>query len=443
VVFDLPAPYGAAERLFDGFAILPRQRLERTWREGRLGSVWGLDTPPSEIAGLGPFRFKEYAAGRRLVLERNPYYWKNDAAGHRLPYLDEVRFVPASGEDLQVLRFQAGESDLISRISSRNFEVLGKQRALACTLFDAGPGLEYSFLFFNLNELPPAAGRDLAARGAFFRLPAFRRAVSLAVDRDAMVRLVYGNRATALSTPVPAGDTVWINEKLPRAVRSVSGARQLLSDARFTWAPDGALLDPAGTRVEFSIATSVGNAERIQMATLIQDDLKAVGMAVHVVPLEMTSLLTRVTRTHDYEACLLSLAEPDADPNTTMSLWLSSSANHLWHPGQQSPATAAEARIDFMMRRQMTTRTFAERKRLYDEAQQVAMEDLSLIPLVTPHILTGARESLSNVRPAVMDHYVLWNLDEIWIADGESRGNYGGRGAASPARNARALKRQP
>jgi peptide/nickel transport system substrate-binding protein len=105
VVFDLPAPYGAAERLFDGFAILPRHRLEPAWREGRLGSVWGLDTPPAEIVGLGPFRFKEYVAGQRLLLERNPYYWKSDAAGHRLPYLDEVRFIPAVGEDLQVLRF--------------------------------------------------------------------------------------------------------------------------------------------------------------------------------------------------------------------------------------------------------------------------------------------------------------------------------------------------
>jgi len=59
VAFDLPQPYAAAERLFDGFSILPRHRLEQAWRAGKLAEAWSLRTPPAEIAGLGPFRFKE------------------------------------------------------------------------------------------------------------------------------------------------------------------------------------------------------------------------------------------------------------------------------------------------------------------------------------------------------------------------------------------------
>src|SRR5438132_280685 len=79
-----------AERLFDGVYILPRHRLEAAWSAGKLGEAWTLNTPPAEIAGLGPFRLKSYAAGQQITLERNPYYWQSDSAGNQLPYLNLV-----------------------------------------------------------------------------------------------------------------------------------------------------------------------------------------------------------------------------------------------------------------------------------------------------------------------------------------------------------------
>ena len=78
VTFTLARPYASAERLFDSVAILPRHLLERAYSEGKLAQAWTLDTPPDRIAGLGPFRLKEYVPGQRLTLERNPYYWKRD-----------------------------------------------------------------------------------------------------------------------------------------------------------------------------------------------------------------------------------------------------------------------------------------------------------------------------------------------------------------------------
>ena len=85
VEFELPSAYAVADRLFDTFFILPRHLLERPYREGRISEVWGIRTPASEIAGLGPFRLKEYVPGQRVVLERNPYYWKIDAVGRGFP----------------------------------------------------------------------------------------------------------------------------------------------------------------------------------------------------------------------------------------------------------------------------------------------------------------------------------------------------------------------
>jgi len=81
VDFDFGGPYGPAERIFDSIAILPRHLLEGAYKSGQLPGRWGLQTPPQAMAGLGPFRLKNYQAGEGLLLERNPYYWKKDGEG--------------------------------------------------------------------------------------------------------------------------------------------------------------------------------------------------------------------------------------------------------------------------------------------------------------------------------------------------------------------------
>ena len=72
VLFELPQPYAAAERLFDSVSILPRHLLERAYQEGKIAQAWNVAVNPSEIAGLGPFRLKRYTPGEQIVLERNP-----------------------------------------------------------------------------------------------------------------------------------------------------------------------------------------------------------------------------------------------------------------------------------------------------------------------------------------------------------------------------------
>jgi peptide/nickel transport system substrate-binding protein len=415
VLFELPQPYAVAERLFDGFAILPRHLLEKIYREGKLAEAWSLTTPPADIAGLGPFRLKQCVPGQRIVLERNPYYWKTDRAGHRLPYLDELDFSFAGTEDMQVLRFQSGESDMISRLSAKNYSVLKPEsERRGYTLQNAGPGLEYSFLFFNLNGLGQTSSPEIAAHQSFFLRRNFRLAVAAALDREALVRLVYQGYAAPLAGPVPPGNKLWIDTALPPPVRSLPRARELLAADGFRWSGEGALLDAAGRKVEFSIVTSAGNPERVQMATIIQDDLKQLGMRVDVVPLEFRSLLDRVQRTHQYEACLLSLASADVDPNADLSVWLSSGATHLWNPLQKSPATPWEAEIDTLMRRQVVTRDHAERKRMFDRVQTLLMENMPVVPLVGPNVLVGARKDLGNFQPALLGDYTLWNIEELY-----------------------------
>jgi peptide/nickel transport system substrate-binding protein len=425
VSFELAKPYGAQERLFDGLAILPRHLLEQPYKQGKLDQQWPVSVATAQIAGLGPYRFKEYVAGQRLVLEKNPYYWKTDTKGTRLPYLDELVFLFVPSADAEAIRFQSGETDIIgiSHVAADSFSTLSRQ-SRGYTMSDAGPGLEYNFLFFNLNDLGAKASADFAHKQKWFGNVKFRQAVSLAIDRQAIVRLVYQNRGAALWGPVTPGNKRWQNTSLNNPTRSIEAARNLLSAAGFSWKKDSngesSLVDSSGAPVEFSIITSSSNAERTKMATLIQDDLKQLGMYVQVVPLEFRSLLDRVLQSKEYDACVLGVANYDADPNSDINVWLSTGGSHFWNLGQTKPSTPWEAEIDQLMEKQLASKTFDERKHSYDRIQEIIRENQPLIFLASPDILSGAKNTIGNFHAAILEPYVLWNVEQIFFLRGSS-----------------------
>ena len=419
VTFTLARPYASAERLFDSVAILPRHLLEYAYSQGKLAEAWTLDTPPDRIAGLGPFRLKEYVPGQHLTLERNPYYWKTDNKGNHLPYLTEITFLSVGNEDAEVLRFEAGETDIINRISAENYSVLEKERASrGLQLYDLGPDLEYNFLLFNLNSMLPAGAGEISRKQQWFNDVRFRQAISSAIDRQGMNRIVYHGRGAPIWTHVTPGNRLWFDSSAPRPDRSLSHARDLLKAAGFSWRKDdGSLMDCRGAPVEFSVITSSSSNERTEMATMIQQDLSELGIRIQVVPLEFHSLLDRVLQTHDYEAAVMGLGGGDVDPNSQMNVWLSSGDDHLWNPSQAHPATSWEAEIDRLMKQQMSTPASRDRKRLYDRVQEIEVEEVPVVFLVSPNLLVGAQGRLRNFKPAILDSHTLWNSEQLFVQD--------------------------
>jgi peptide/nickel transport system substrate-binding protein len=414
--FQLAQPDAAAERLFDGLAILPRHLLEPVYRQGKFSEALRISTSPDQVVGLGPFRLKEYVPGQRIVLERNPYYWKKDRQGTRLPYVNELVFLFVPSEDAQVIRFQAGDTDLLSRFSADDFTVLKKHEASSgYHVYDLGPGLEYNFLFFNLNDLGANKFPELTRKQHWFEDVRFRQAISAAVDREGIVQLVYHGRATPLWGHVSPGNKLWVDSHLAHPPRSVDRAKQLLQAAGFSWRNGQTLVDNRGNPVEFSILVSSSNAQRVKMATMIQADLGQLGMNVHVVSLEFGAVVNRLLKTHDYEACIMGLVDGDADPNPEMNVWLFSGESHLWHPQESHPATAWEAEMDELIQQQLITLDYQKRKALFDRLQEIVAENLPIIPLASPDILVAARNHVQNFRPAVLDPYTLWNVDELYL----------------------------
>ncbi len=121
------APIAGLDRLFDQVAI--------------------LSAHAPQTAVLGPFRIKEYKAGAYVALERNPKYWKRDAAGRRLPYLDGIRLDVQQNREVELLRFERGELQLINSLEPEYFEKLAAQSPKS--VHDAGPGMDAEFFWFN------------------------------------------------------------------------------------------------------------------------------------------------------------------------------------------------------------------------------------------------------------------------------------------------------
>jgi peptide/nickel transport system substrate-binding protein len=415
VRFDLAAPYSAAERLFAGIGILPRHLLEKSYAEHRLAGEWGLTGPVRRVAGLGPFMLKEYVPGERLVLARNPYYWKVDTHSARLPYLDEIVFAFTTSENTQVLRFLSGEADVVESMSPENFiTVRERDERRDFQLYDVGPGLEYTFLVFNLNDLSSKNLLPIQRKQAWLRNASFRQAISTAIDRDAIVRLVYRGVASPIWAHVTEGNKQWMNEKLPRTPHSVERARDVLRAAGFSWNSANQLLDPSKNEVSFSILTSAGNSQREKISTLIQDDLKQIGITASIVSLEFRSMMDRIFNTYEYEAAVMTLASGDVDPNSEMNVWTLNGSTHLWNLSGRV-AEGWEREIDQLMRRQLISLSFQERRHLYDRVQDLVADNLPIICLASPHVLVGAARRVQNLRPSILRPYALWNADAVFL----------------------------
>src|SRR4029078_2966255 len=83
-------------------------------RAGKIHDAWGLSTPPSELAGLGPFVLADYVPGQRLVFDRSPRYFRKAADGTALPYLDRMTVEITPDPNTELLRLEAGQIDAMT-----------------------------------------------------------------------------------------------------------------------------------------------------------------------------------------------------------------------------------------------------------------------------------------------------------------------------------------
>ncbi len=164
VVITLPSAFGPGIALLDNVHLAPKHKLEAALKAGTFAQALGVSTPPAELAVLGPFKLTSYAAGQRLVFDRNPAYWKKDAAGVQLPYLDQVVLEIVPDQNAELVRLQSGQIDMLQQqvrpediATLRPLEQQGKVQA------DRAGGRRRSRLVL-LQPARPVLGEGSAAR---------------------------------------------------------------------------------------------------------------------------------------------------------------------------------------------------------------------------------------------------------------------------------------
>jgi peptide/nickel transport system substrate-binding protein len=212
---------------------------------------------------------------------------------------------------------------------------------------------------------------------------------------------------------------VWHNNQVQAPEHSPKLALALLAKLGFRL-QNGTLVDKGGRLVEFSVVTNAGNKSRERMATLIQQDLAKIGIKLNVVPLDFPSLIERITRNFQYEACLLG-QNVDADPNTQLNVWRSSAPNHQWYPNQKTPDTPWEAEIDTLLDRQSAATDPKRRKAAFDRVQEILAEQQPFIYLVHKNALVAVSPKVLNAQPAVLRPQTYWNADAIALETSAGR----------------------
>lgn len=397
--------------------ILPKHILEKSVRDGTFNSTWGVDSKPEEIVGTGPFMIDHYEPSQRVVLKRNPHYWRTDSAGNRLPYLDSIIILIVPNIDVSLLKFQDGESDYFGLRGSDYpiLKPLEKQKNF--TIYRAGPDFGTNFIVFNQNpEKNPETGKPYVdpIKLKWFANLQFRKAVALALDRQSIIDLAMNGLAYIQHSAMSPSAGFFYNPNVIKYDYNPEKSRQILADAGFKDRNgDGYIEDPEGHKVEFNLFTNAENTVRVKIADMIRKDLEEVGMHVRFTALEFNNLVDKLSSTADWECILLGLTG-GIEPHFGKNVWHSSGQLHEWYPRQKKPATTWEARMDETFDLGVQELDRDKRKKLYDEWQLIVSEQLPVIFTVMPESIFAVRNKFGNLYPTPFGG-AFHNIEEIYL----------------------------
>ncbi len=415
VIVTYPEPFGPGLRRLDNLWILPKHKLEPALRAGTFESAWDSKTPLSEIVGTGPFVLREYQPGQRVVLERNPRYWRKAEDGTALPYLDRIVLQIVPDQNAEILRLTSGDLDLTQN-ELRPEDYLPVKRAAdqgQLRLVDLGVGPDPDGFWFCLRR--EAKQKD--PRFAFVQQVQFRQAISHALNREQLAETVFLGAAVPVWGPISPGNTLWFSPDIPRYPFDLSRATELLRGLGLEDRNrNGTVEDTKGTEARFTVITVRGNSAMERGAAAVRDQLARIGIALDVAPLEFGTMIERMLSSN-YDAMYYRVLATDLDPALNPDMWMSGGSAHFWHLGQKVPATEWERQIDVLMREQTSTIDQARRRELFDEVQRIFAENVPVIYLVAPRLYYAHSARLTGASPSVIRPPVLWNADSLSVTE--------------------------
>ena len=335
--------------------------------------------------GTGPFRFITWEEGQALIMKKNPTYFEKDSAGVRLPYLDGVNISFYDSKATEFLLFRQKQLDFINDIeASFKDEILTKQGTLrkdweGKIVLQTNPYLNIEYLGIlvdSTNEL---------VRNSPMRLRKIRQAVNYGFDRRKMVLYLRNSLGTpAESGFVPMGLPSFDTAVVKGYNYNPAKAKQLLAEAGF---PDGKGLPP------IKLLTIPIYAD---MANFIAKQLGESGIPVQVDVVQKSLLLTMTSSSTAAFFRGSWIADyPDAE--NYLSVFYSK------NPAPPNYTRYSSAAFDAAFEKAITEDNDSIRYKLYQQADQIMMNDAPVVPLWYDKVVRLAQPNVVGFKPNALN----------------------------------------
>ncbi|AFK08201.1 MULTISPECIES: ABC transporter substrate-binding protein [Mesotoga] len=404
----LPAPYAAFFTVLSHAYIYPSHALESKIDKNRpdsVNDVWLTNTPLNEIPANGPFMLSEYIIDQKVVMTKNPNYWKVDEYGNKLPYVDKIEYLVVSDAQVRLAKFMAGELDYMA-VSGNDFPIL-KERELAGGPFrvflaePTQPTPSPIHIAFNFDVENPKL-REV------FRTTEFRQAMEYALDRERIIDEVYNGLAVLGGVPVLPSNKAFYNPKIEEIRRpfNLAEAARILDELGLKDNDgDGFREYPDGTKFEFVLTLQSSPQEYQDIAYIYSQDLQSIGVKVNLQILD-SSLTGQMFGAGSFEAGIRAFGN-QPDPQLRKAIWQPGTQLYYWHRTTRDPDTNLpimenmldwEKRVYELFEKGQVAMDPVERKSYYDEWQEIYAEYLPVIFVCKGMNLYAANKSLGNVE---------------------------------------------
>jgi len=400
--------------------LAPKHKYEAALKAGEFNKILSVSTDPKDVVGLGPYRLESYVADQRVVLVRNPYYWKIDKDHKRLPYFDKVIFLIVPNNNTWALRMINGEIAMHQQIFPENVESIkrGEEKG-GYKVHSLGISTSVNYLVFNQDTLKDEQGKPYVdpVKLSWFRDKRFRQAVSYAIDRDGMIRTALGGNGVPVYGLDTAANKIWYTDQTQKYPYDPERAKALLREMGI-WdrSGDGIAQDGGGHRVTFNLLTNANNNVKLNMGTTIKDNLKKVGIDVNFQPIDFNQLQAKLFTTRDFDAVIGTWqASVPPDPVGSRNIIMPSGVSYVAFPEQKEPSTDWERKLTEYMNLCSTTLDLATRQKYYWEAMKIWSENLPEIDLIAPDYFVAAKDNIGNFKPSTLANFTYWNIDQLYF----------------------------
>jgi peptide/nickel transport system substrate-binding protein len=419
---ELPTVYAGIINMLD-INVMPKHVFKPLVDEQgpeAVNSFWGVDVDPEEIVSSGPFMLAEYEASQRVVMRKNPNYYREDQWGQQLPYLDEVVYTIVEDQDTMFAKYLAGETDFHPLRGEEFSEMNEKKEELNTTIYDVGPDAGTTFITFNMN---PVEGEDdngiTAPELTWLSNRKFRTAMAHLIDRETMINNVaYGFGYPQYSFVPRFSPYYWedVDEEAPKY--DPERAKELLEEIGYKDRDgNGVREDPDGNEINLVLNTNSGNRVRESIGEIFSQEAKNAGIDVTFKPEEFNSLVGKLLSSYDWEMILIGLTG-SVDPISGANVYPSSGNLHMIEPNQEEPRRDWEKAVDEAWKKANQTTDEEQRKEGFVEIQKIWVEQVPWVYTYNPALIYAFKNKYGNIKCQPVDDYDWMGImDRIYIKE--------------------------